>query len=67
VLDAFVVVVLGGMGSIGGAIIVAMGLGLIHSFASFLLDDSWAKILTYVLLYAALLVRPQGLLGRADA
>jgi branched-subunit amino acid ABC-type transport system permease component len=67
VLDAFVVVVLGGMGSIGGAIIVAIGLGLIHSFASFLLDDSWAKILTYVLLYAALLVRPQGLLGRADA
>lgn len=66
VLDAFVVVVLGGMGSIGGAIIVAMGLGLIHSFTSFLLDDSWAKILTYVLLYAALLVRPQGLLGRAD-
>lgn len=67
VLDAFVVVVLGGMGSIGGAIIVAIGLGLIHSFASFLLDDSWAKILTYVLLYAALLIRPQGLLGRADA
>ncbi len=67
VLDAFVVVVLGGMGSIGGAIIAAIGLGLIHSFASFLLDDSWAKILTYVLIYAALLVRPQGLLGRADA
>jgi branched-chain amino acid transport system permease protein len=67
VLDAFVVVVLGGMGSIAGAIIAAIGLGLIHSFASFFLDDSWAKILTYVLLYAVLLVRPHGLLGRADA
>src|SRR5918912_1453254 len=67
VLDAFVVVVLGGMGSIAGALIAAVVLGLIHSFASFLLDDSWARILTYVLLYATLLVRPHGLLGRADA
>jgi branched-chain amino acid transport system permease protein len=67
VLDAFVVVVLGGMGSIAGAMIAAIALGLIHSFASFALDDSWARILTYVLLYATLLVRPHGLLGRADA
>ena len=67
VLDAFVVVVLGGMGSIAGALIAAVVLGLIHSFASFLLDDSWARILTYVLLYATLLLRPHGLLGRADA
>src|SRR5919206_1975574 len=66
VLDAFVVVVLGGMGSIAGAIIAAIALGLIHSFASFWLDDSWARIITYVLLYATLLVRPHGLLGRAD-
>lgn len=65
VLDAFVVVVLGGLGSIAGAIIAAISLGLIHSFASFFFDDSWAKILTYALLYATLLVRPQGLLGRA--
>ena len=67
VLQAFVVVVLGGMGSIFGAIVAAIALGLIHSFASFLLDDSWAKILTFVLLYIVLLVRPHGLLGRADA
>jgi len=66
VLDAFVVVVLGGMGSIAGAMIAAIALGLVHSVASFLLDDSWAKILAYLLLYAVLLVRPQGLLGRAD-
>jgi urea transport system permease protein len=64
VLDAFVVVVLGGMGSIPGAIMAALALGLMHSFASYLLDDSWAKILTYLLLYITLLVRPQGLLGR---
>ncbi|MFI4986555.1 MAG: branched-chain amino acid ABC transporter permease [Alphaproteobacteria bacterium] len=67
VLDGFVVVVLGGMGSITGAIVASLALGLIHSFASFLLDDSWAKILTYLLLYAAILIRPHGLFGRAAA
>lgn len=65
VLDAFVVVVLGGMGSISGAIVAALIIGLLHSFGSFFLDDTWARIIVYGLLYATLLVRPQGLLGRA--
>ncbi len=64
VLDGFVVVVLGGMGSITGALVVSLALGLINSFASYALDDSWARILTYLLLYVAILVRPYGLLGR---
>jgi branched-chain amino acid transport system permease protein len=67
VLDGFVVVVLGGMGSITGALAAALGIGLIHSFASYLLDDSWAKIITYSLLYVAILARPHGLLGRQEA
>jgi branched-chain amino acid transport system permease protein len=67
VLDGFVVVVLGGMGSIEGALAGAVAIGLVHSFASFLLDDSWAKIITYLLLYMTLLVRPHGLLGRRAA
>jgi branched-subunit amino acid ABC-type transport system permease component len=67
VLDGFVVVVLGGMGSIGGALVAALGIGLVNSFASYLLDDSWARIIIYLLLYAAILVRPHGLLGRQQA
>ncbi len=67
VLDGFVVVVLGGMGSIGGAILASLALGLLQSFASYALDDSWARIITYLLLYVTLLVRPHGLLGRAEA
>lgn len=63
-LDGFVVVVLGGMGSIAGALSAALVIGLVHSYASFLLDDSWAKIITYSLLYIAILARPHGLLGR---
>jgi branched-subunit amino acid ABC-type transport system permease component len=64
VLDGFVVVVLGGMGSITGAVVASLALGLIHSFASYALDDSWARILTYLLLYLTILIRPHGLLGR---
>jgi branched-chain amino acid transport system permease protein len=64
VLDGFVVVVLGGMGSITGAVVASLALGLLHSFASYALDDSWARILTYLLLYLTILVLPHGLLGR---
>lgn len=67
VLDAFVVVVIGGMGSIGGALVAAAGLGLVSSFAGYLLDDTWARIIIYLLLYLALLLRPQGLSGAKGA
>jgi len=64
VLEGFVVVVVGGLGSIAGALSAAALIGIVQSFCGFLLDDSWAKIITYALLYATLLLRPQGLLGR---
>ena len=67
VLDGFVVVVLGGLGSIGGALIAALCIGFVRSFASYFLDVSWAQILIYLLLYMTLLIRPQGLLGRPAA
>jgi urea transport system permease protein len=65
-LIGFVVIVLGGMGSIGGTLLAALALGIFRSFASFLLDDSWAVIITYCFLYLALLWRPQGMFGRAE-
>jgi len=67
VLDGFVVVVLGGMGSISGALLAAFAISLVNSFGSYLLDDAWARIITYLLLYAAILLRPHGLLGRESA
>ena len=63
VLDAFVVVVIGGLGSVTGAILAALAIGLVQSVCGFPLDDAWAKIITYALLYAGLLVRPRGLFG----
>jgi branched-chain amino acid transport system permease protein len=63
VLDGFVVVVVGGLGSIPGALVAALLIGLVQSICGFVLDDAWAKIITYTLLYAALVLRPQGLFG----
>ncbi len=65
-LTGFVVIVLGGMGSIGGTLVAALALGIFRSFASYLLDDSWAVVITYGFLYLALLWRPQGMFGRAE-
>jgi branched-chain amino acid transport system permease protein len=64
VLEGFVVVVVGGLGSIPGALLAAVLIGLVQSVCGFLLDDAWAKIITYALLYATLLLRPQGLFGQ---
>ena len=64
VLDAFVVVVVGGLGSIPGALIAALFIGLVQSVCGFVLDDAWSKIIIFTLLYAMLLLRPQGLFGQ---
>lgn len=63
-LSGFVVVVIGGMGSIGGAIAAGLLLGLVQSFASYFTDDGWARITIFLLLYVVLLLRPRGILGR---
>jgi branched-chain amino acid transport system permease protein len=63
-LDGFVVVVVGGLSSIPGALLAAFLIGLVQSVCGFYLDDSWAKIITYALLYMTLVLRPQGFFGQ---
>ena len=64
-LQAFGVIIVGGMGSIRGAAIAAVMLGLIESFGTVFLPD-YPGILFFVALAAVLLIRPQGLMGRAQ-
>jgi branched-chain amino acid transport system permease protein len=66
-LKAFIVVILGGLGSIPGAVLASMLLGLIESFASSFVSASAADILVFVIVIAVLLVRPAGLLGDKEA
>jgi branched-chain amino acid transport system permease protein len=61
---AFVVCVLGGLGSVPGAMVGGLVLGVIESFGSFWLGPEHAVTLSFGLLLILLFVRPSGLLGR---
>lgn len=61
IIDAFLVVVVGGLGQLRGAIIAAFVLGIMNSFLEFWTDASLAKVLVFAAIIAFLQVRPQGL------
>ncbi|MEU6712474.1 urea ABC transporter permease subunit UrtB [Nonomuraea sp. NPDC046802] len=61
IVDAFLVVVAGGLGQLRGAVLAAIGLGLLNSYAEFWSDASLAKVVVLAVLIAFLQVRPQGL------
>jgi branched-chain amino acid transport system permease protein len=66
-LNSLVVVIIGGMGSLGGAAIGALLLGLVTNFSAAYLPADYtfyAIIFTFVLLAVVLAVRPLGLYGR---
>jgi branched-chain amino acid transport system permease protein len=63
VLIAFTIVVLGGMGSITGALIGGLFVGVVESLSSVFLGASLGQIAIFVLFIAMLLVRPSGLFG----
>ncbi|MCH8808754.1 MAG: branched-chain amino acid ABC transporter permease [Proteobacteria bacterium] len=61
---SFVVVVIGGIGSVKGAFVGAMLIGLADTFGRVLLPD-FASVVVYAVMAVVLLWRPQGLFGRA--
>lgn len=65
-IKAFTAAVLGGIGSIPGAMLGGIVLGLAESFASAYLQTEYKDVVAFALLILVLLVRPTGLLGRPD-
>ncbi len=61
---SFVVVVIGGIGSVKGAFVGAMLIGLVDTFGQVLLPD-FASVVVYAVMALVLLWRPQGLFGKA--
>jgi branched-chain amino acid transport system permease protein len=57
-------VVLGGMGSLMGAMLSSFLLAVIAAYVSFYIGPAWAPITFYLALFLILLFRPQGLLGK---
>ena len=62
-VKGFIAVIIGGLGSVPGAIIGSLFIGLVESFGGFYFDPSMANIGIFVLVMVTLLVRPNGLMG----
>ena len=63
VLTAFVVVSLGGFGSVPGAVIAGLTIGLVEALSGYWLGPIYKDMVVYGLFVAVLWIRPQGLLG----
>jgi urea transport system permease protein len=61
IVDAFLVVVAGGLGQLRGAVIAAFGLGVLNSFTEWWTDASLARVVVFVVIVGFLQFRPQGL------
>ena len=66
VIKAFVIIVLGGMGSIPGAVIAAIILGLVESLGSVYLSVAYRDVFAFLVLIGVLLFRPHGLFGQKE-
>ncbi|MGE0237270.1 MAG: branched-chain amino acid ABC transporter permease [Parvibaculaceae bacterium] len=64
IVSAVVVVVIGGLGSIAGALVGALMVGVTTAVSLIWLPPAWSPIIMFGLLVVVLAVRPQGLFGR---
>jgi branched-chain amino acid transport system permease protein len=63
-LLAFIIVIIGGMGSMEGALVGGVLIGVSEALAGFLFAPSMKSMFSFALLIAVLVLRPQGLLGQ---
>ena len=64
ITKAFVIIILGGMGSVPGAIVGGLIIGFAESFGAFYISTDYKDIIAFVLLVVILSVRPQGLFAK---
>jgi branched-chain amino acid transport system permease protein len=57
------IIVLGGLGSVGGAAIAAVAMGIVEAIVLVSLDATWAAMVFFIVLFLTLALRPQGLFG----
>jgi branched-chain amino acid transport system permease protein len=66
-LKAFVVVILGGLGSVPGAVLGGLLLGLSESALATTFGSTIALIASFIVVLCVIIVRPSGLMGRKGA
>lgn len=67
VLIAFVIVVLGGMGSIEGALLGGICIGVVQSLSSYYVAPAYGQMFYFILFLLVMVFRPNGLLGQKGA
>jgi len=63
IIPAFIVVIVGGLGSVTGAVVAALLIGMIEAMAVLFIPPFMAQIISLGVLIVVLLVRPEGLFG----
>ena len=66
IVTAFIIIIVGGIGSLEGAVIAAVAYALIHTVVTTFVDGVVANIVGLLLMLAVLIVRPQGLFGAKE-
>jgi branched-chain amino acid transport system permease protein len=65
-LKAMIALALGGMGSVVGALLGGILLGVLESFGSFFLTGGWADVISYAVFLLVLMFKPEGLFVRSS-
>jgi len=63
-LLAFIIVIVGGLGSMAGALVGGVLIGVSEALAGFIIEPSMKSMFSFALLIAVLVLRPRGLMGR---
>jgi len=66
ILRAFIVVIVGGMGNIVGAVLASLLIGEVESIAALWISPTWAETVVFGVLIITMVVKPSGLFGRKE-
>jgi branched-chain amino acid transport system permease protein len=66
VVSAFIIIIVGGLGSLEGAVLVSILYAFVHTFVTTLYDGTLANIVGLLLMLAVLIVKPTGLFGAKE-